>query len=210
MISIILPVYNGEKWLKKAIQSVIDQSEKNWELIVVDDESHDSSLEIAKSAETEDPRIRVISIGHLGPGGARNRGLDIARGDFIMFLDADDMLHPYAIEVLKEVQLESNGDVVEGKTLSGVSYQLSGLENRISKTNNLKTYGPIEAIENVLYQRDLTCSVWSKLYKSKLFENVRFNEGILYEDGNICFSECRHAITVKMWMLLGLRNTWIL
>jgi len=87
-VSIILPVFNGEKFIKKAIESVLNQSLNDFELIIINDGSTDSTADIINSFE--DNRIRIINQNNEGPGNARNNGLKIASGDYIMFLDADD------------------------------------------------------------------------------------------------------------------------
>ena len=87
-ISIILPVFNGEKFIGKAIESVLNQSLNDFELIIVNDGSTDSTLDIITSFDDE--RIKVIDQNNKGPGQARNNGLEIASGEYVMFLDADD------------------------------------------------------------------------------------------------------------------------
>ena len=95
-VSIILPVFNGEKFIKKAIESVLNQSLNDFELIVINDGSTDSTADIINSFE--DNRIRIINQSNKGPGQARNNGLKIASGDYIMFLDADDWFCEDALE----------------------------------------------------------------------------------------------------------------
>ena len=97
-ISIIMPVYNREAYVKKSIQSVINQSFKDWEFIIIDDGSKDNSLSICKSFK--DDRIRVISVENGGASKARNIGLDCAKGEYITFLDSDDYVSPDYLENL--------------------------------------------------------------------------------------------------------------
>lgn len=92
-ISIIVPVYNVEKYLKRCIDSILNQSFENFELILVDDGSTDNSGKIVDEYEGIDKRIRVIHKQNGGQGSARNRGLDIAKGNYIGFVDSDDWIH---------------------------------------------------------------------------------------------------------------------
>ena len=99
LVSVIIPVYNGEKYLKETIESVIAQTEKNWEIIAVNDGSKDGSQEILKEYEKLDSgRIRVISVENGGVSRARNTGADLARGTYLAFLDHDDMWPPHKLE----------------------------------------------------------------------------------------------------------------
>lgn len=188
MVSIVIPVFNGAKWLDEAIQSVKSQSVTDWELIIVDDGSEDSSFDIAKSAQQTDLRIKILQITHSGLGAARNRGLDIAKGESILFLDADDKLFRDSLKILFEVQKISNADIIQGKTLTRQPTTDSRKNlHRVVTNQSFQTFSPIEAIEKVLYQKSLDCSVCGKLFKAKLFESVRFSEGILYEDLDIFY-----------------------
>ncbi len=109
-ISVIVPVYNAEKYLKKCISSVQEQTYKNWELILVDDGSTDKSLEIIKMFSGKDNKIKVIYQNNSGPGVARNNGLKIATGDYVVFLDADDFIDGQYFELL--VAKAEKNDVV--------------------------------------------------------------------------------------------------
>jgi len=99
LVSIIMPLYNSEKYLKEAIESVINQSYQNWELIIVDDKSTDSSLEIVKTYTKEEQRICLILLkSNSGPTQARNRAIEEAKGKYIAFLDSDDMWLPNKLQ----------------------------------------------------------------------------------------------------------------
>ena len=99
LISVIIPVYNGEKYLKETIESVIEQTEKNWEIIAINDGSKDRSLKILQMFEKTIPdRIRVFSVENGGVSRARNIGADLARGIYLAFLDQDDLWVPHKLE----------------------------------------------------------------------------------------------------------------
>lgn len=99
-ISVILPVYNGEKFLKRAVNSVINQTYKNWQLVIVNDGSVDASLRIAESFAKKEKRIIVINTPNRGVSAARNTGIEAADGDLLMFLDADDWFLERAFEIV--------------------------------------------------------------------------------------------------------------
>ena len=113
MLSIVLPVHNGEHTLCEAVDSVLAQSDSNWELIIVDDNSVDNSLRMAEKYRKKDNRIRVVSNSvKLGPAAARNRGIDIAKGDYIGFLDCDDTLHKDFVKRMTTTATAYDADVV--------------------------------------------------------------------------------------------------
>lgn len=109
-ISVIVPVYNSEKYLKKCILSVVHQTYKDWELILVDDGSKDGSAGIIDDAANKDARIRAIHQENAGPGAARNRGLSEVTGDYVVFLDSDDYIHKDYFKLLEPKA--QNNDVV--------------------------------------------------------------------------------------------------
>ena len=113
MISVIVPVYNGEKTLPACIRSVLNQTEHNWELLLIDDGSTDSTPKLCRKAAARDSRIRCVSQKNQGVSMARNRGLTLAKGEFVTFLDADDLLPPAALETLQGA-MEENVDFVIG------------------------------------------------------------------------------------------------
>ena len=109
LVSVITPVYNGAKFLKNAVQSVLAQSYENWELIIVDDASTDESYLVAQALSESDRRITAKKLSkNLGAGNARNQGLAVAKGDYIAFLDADDLWKSSKLERQIEFMKEHN------------------------------------------------------------------------------------------------------
>lgn len=195
LISIIIPVYNTERYLAACLDSVISQSYHNLEIIVVNDGSSDYSLQIAESYAAKDDRIRLYSSDNEGPSEARNRGLNVATGDYIAFVDSDDILLPDALEIMLETINHKNADLIEGVSLKGSVYK----EVTFPKKLVVESFTPSEAISNILYQKTLLPSAWGKLYKSYLFENLRFEKDILYEDLNIFYhiiDRCKKIIWI--------------
>ena len=114
-VSIITPVYNAEKFLRRCIDSVIAQTFEDWEMILVNDGSKDSSLAICQECAAKDERIFVIDRPNGGPSSARNRGIREAEGEYVFFLDADDTITPNCIEDLYSLAKEYDADYVQGK-----------------------------------------------------------------------------------------------
>ena len=108
-ISVILPVFNGEKFIKKAIESVLNQSLPDFELIIVNDGSTDNTLDIIESFDDE--RITVISQSNQGPGASRNRALEIVSGEYLMFLDSDDWFCDDALKIAYDEAKTNDTDI---------------------------------------------------------------------------------------------------
>lgn len=180
LISIIIPVYNVEKYITKCIQSLLDQTYKNFEAIIVDDGSPDNSIQIAKSLVGDDSRFIFLEKENGGQASARNMGLDYAIGEYIVFLDSDDYLSPDTFQLcINAVKCDSTLEVV----LFGISFiDQKGklLESFIPDIN--KYY-----IENdiLLSNSTINYSVCNKLFKRDCFVNTRFFENITHEDKEI-------------------------
>lgn len=111
-ISVIIPVYNSNKTINKCLDSVLKQSYKNWEAIVIDDGSIDDSYEIMKLYSYEDSRIKIYSQENSGPGSTRNKGIDKSTGDYIVFLDSDDYINQYYFEEIINCEFNEHSDVI--------------------------------------------------------------------------------------------------
>ncbi|MDE5874723.1 MAG: glycosyltransferase [Muribaculaceae bacterium] len=185
MVSVIVPVYNAEKYLQAAIDSVRKQSYTDWELILVDDGSADSSPRICDRAAEESEKIRVIHTTNNGPSEARNIGLKIAGGDYITFLDADDLLEADALKIMMEAMNQNGTDIVCAR-FKGVEhdFRLSVplFPARYKKCKDATVMTPVEAVEEILYQKGIDNSPWAKIYRASLWCEKRFRKGIRYED----------------------------
>ena len=196
LISVIVPLYNVEMYFSTCIDSILDQSYRNLEVIIINDGSTDFSLKIAQTYAEKDDRVKVYSFENEGLSEARNRGLSVATGEYITFVDADDMLYPEAIEILLKALIKESADISEGKTIRGK------VHGNIEKpSTNIKTivYKPQEAISDVLYQHRLLPSACGKLYKKDLFEGLHFQKGTIYEDLNIfykVFERCHKIVWI--------------
>ena len=181
LISIIVPIYNVEDYLKRCIDSILGQTYKNLEVILVDDGSPD------KCGKIIDSRIKVIHKKNGGLSSARNNGLDIATGDFIGFVDSDDYIERNMYESLIEALNNNNADIAT----CGIIREDTNTQHKINirTPNTEKVYLDIDAIREILLSREIGISVWSKLYKREIFSTLRFPVGENNEDAAIVL-EC--------------------
>lgn len=160
MISIIVPIYNAERYIASCLDSLLSQSEKALQIILVDDGSTDGSVSIARNYAARDPRVECYSQPHAGQSAARNEGMRHAKSEYIAFVDADDSLAPEWCEThLKET---ADSDYVQ----SGYQRILNGIAG--------KTQLPKHR-----YQFTSPCM---RLYRRKAIQDLRFEEGMIYED----------------------------
>ncbi len=180
LVSIIIPVYNSEKWLDRCIESLVTQTYKNIELIFVDDESTDKSIEIIKNYQKNFDFIRLASINHAGQSVARNYGVKIANGEYICFVDSDDYVTKDYCELLVTSMKTTNADIVVG----GMSMFYNDIYQNtlISKTNY--TCNRKEYISKILTLKDGAHIIVNKLFKRELLINnkIEFIAGYQYED----------------------------
>lgn len=163
LISVIIPVYNAEKYIKRALQSILTQTYRKIEVIIVDDGSIDGSASVCSAIDDE--RIIVIRQENVGPAQARNTGLEYASGEFICFLDADDYLEPDFIEILY--------NSIQHADISVCGY------NVVSENSKIKSsYRPEEtvvastvAVNHVLYQKSVSGFLWNKMFKKNVILN---------------------------------------
>lgn len=179
-ISIIVPVYNVERYLADCIRSVITQSFEDWEILLIDDGSQDGSASIAKEFAESDSRIRFFSQANQGPSVARNYGMDHASGRYVLFLDADDLyLSGEALFTLYENATEQKNDILcfNYARVEETGKQLSpDIDWRPASTDEQKK------LELLVSNGAFTSSVCQKLIQKNVIENIRFQPGIRGED----------------------------
>lgn len=182
LISVVIPVYNVENYIKKCIDSVINQSYKKLEIILVDDGSNDNSSIICDEYKEKDNRIKVIHKKNSGLSEARNSGIDIAKGKYIAFIDSDDYISNDYFEYLYKLLIDNNADIAV------CDYQLFSdkLKNKKQK-EKIETFFSLEILEKMLYGNHNLISAWCKLYKKSLFNNIKYPKGQCYEDVNTTF-----------------------
>lgn len=191
-VSVIVPVYNCERYLRECLDSVLAQTHTALELIVVDDGSTDGSAAIADAAAAADSRVRVLHAPNGGQAAARNRGIDLATGDYISFVDADDTAHPRMLQTLVEAAAHTGADVAVGR-FSHRPLPAAALP----RVRDI-VMEPAEAAEAFLYQQ-FAAGACVQIFEAAMFAGgVRFVEGIIYEDLELLFRLYRSARRVVL------------
>lgn len=179
LISIVVPIYNVEKYLSRSIDSIINQTYKNLEIILVDDGSPDNCPKICDEYANHDSRIKVIHKENGGLSDARNAGMKAAMGEYILFVDSDDWIKPRMIEDMHCRIIEDNSDLVS----SGVVWvNEDGVEIRNATVSENCVLNTEQAMAELINDRKLKQHVWNKLYKADLIKNIPFDKGKYHED----------------------------
>ena len=178
LISIIVPVYNVEIYLKKCIDSIINQTYKNLEIIIIDDGSNDNSGRICDEYLELDGRIRVFHKSNGGLSSARNYGIDKAKGEYICFIDSDDYIQCDMIEKLYNACNNNNAQIA----CCGMIIEKDNNESKKINCKNEFCINSKEALKRMLLLDEIEVSACDKLYKTELFNDVRYPIGKYYED----------------------------
>lgn len=181
LVSIIIPIYNVEEYIRKCVTSVIEQSYRNLEIILIDDGTPDHSMERIQDLVEGDGRIKVFQKENGGLSDARNYGLKYVTGDYVFFLDSDDYLTIDAIEVLLRLAGRNEADVVIGEFENVVSDDEIIVSLNSEEAVNLDK----KSIFRMLYDRNkatVMTTSWGILYQTHLFNQLRFPFGKLHED----------------------------
>lgn len=186
-VSVILPIYNVEKYLPKSIESVINQTYKFLEIILVDDGSTDRCPEICDTYAEKDDRIKVIHKENGGLSSARNKGIEYAHGEYIYFLDSDDYIDNDLIEYCVKTIVKHNCDIVVfNHVIEDESENEIGISN--FKKQEIITESSIERIKyisDILLRYTVGWNAWNRFYKS----DIILNNKLFYPDNNIFFAE---------------------
>jgi len=212
LISVVVPVYNVEKYVEQCIRSIINQKYKNLEIIIVDDGSTDSSGRICDDLSKLDNRIKVIHKSNGGLADARNAGIDNSNGDLIGFVDSDDYIHPDFYEELYNIMEEKETDIAECQFLRVDVENIENVQSIIDDENK-KRNCQVTVEDNISALRELygprlqpyiqKVVVWNKLYKRALFNNVRFPVGKLHEDEFTTYKilhNCKRIVSINKVM----------
>lgn len=192
-ISVIVPVYNVEKYIHKCVDSILNQTYQNIEVILVDDGSPDACGSICDEYAKNDSRVIVVHKENGGLSDARNAGLDIATGEYIAFVDSDDWIEPDAYEYL-----------IKNAIRYKVKMAVGGVKVFDEKYNKYrKNYDIIEIEEKVLgkeeYIKNVFCSIWAawdKIYHKSIFDLIRFPKGEFNEDEAIMLDQIEYCDTI--------------
>ncbi|MBI6056665.1 glycosyltransferase [Clostridium perfringens] len=180
-ISVIVPIYNVEKYLEKCINSILNQTYKNLEVILVDDGSPDNCGKICDEYALKDNRIKVIHKENGGLSSARNSGLDIATGDYIGFVDSDDWIESNMYEILLNNAIKYNADISVGGVVDLLEENDKYIKTKSTFNGTIETVclNKQEAMKKFFLG---SWSAWDKLYKRKVHEHLRFPQGKINED----------------------------
>lgn len=183
LISIIVPIYNTEKYLRDCLNSIINQSYENLDIILINDGSTDSSKEICEEYVNKDKRIRLINQENMGAAMAKNTGLDLIKGDLFTIIDSDDILYHNNLEILYKNMINMDVDIIEGNfttTLDKFNNELN-IKNSIDM-KNIKVFNTEKALEELIISRKFHQTPWNKLYKAELLKDIRFPDGKYIDD----------------------------
>lgn len=206
-ISVIIPVYNVEKYLRRCLDSVLNQAFSDWEAICVNDGSPDNSADILKEYAERDARFKIVTKENGGLSDARNAGMRVAEGDFILFLDSDDFIHPQTMEIAYFLATRDGSDIVSFtydriyRPQLMIRYKLglntdNVVPGRIHKRYNLANIKTLVTDDVYAYATESAhnpfnpkrkwlikhCQVWKNLYRRELISDTPFIKGILFED----------------------------
>lgn len=207
-ISVIIPFYNVEKYISRCLKSVLNQSLKETEIILINDGSTDSTREIVQTFANSDLRIKIIDINERqGQGYARNRGIEAAKGEYIVFVDSDDFIENNMLELLYKSAKTNDTDITmcaadeydntDGKYINSDYYSLKVLEKFADKV-----FSPEDIKKEIL---DINVALWNKIYKREylLSTGEKFPEGFIYEDLPFFFGTCLKAKRINIvWNIL--------
>ncbi len=172
IISVIVPVYNAEKYLQRCVKSIREQTYGNLEIILVNDGSSDGSQEICDSLASSDERIKVIHQENGGSSIARNAGLDNSTGSIISFVDSDDYIDPSMLQRMHELMTSNNLDVIEIERDDPSKKRFFTNEFRIENRN--------QALQRIIPSSSF--QVWKRLYKKSIINDMRFIPNIIHQD----------------------------
>lgn len=179
-VSVIVPIYNVEKYLNRCVSSIVQQTYKNLEIILVDDGSPDNCPAMCDTWKEQDSRIKVVHKKNGGLSDARNAGLEVASGDYVAFVDSDDWIEKDYISFLLSALLKTDADVAacevriiqENEAVSPIAEDMPDVE----------VVKPREALDDLLQGKGFRAVAWNKLYRRELIKGEKFAVGKLHED----------------------------
>lgn len=177
LISIIVPIYNTERYIDRCLESLVNQTYKKIEIILVDDGSTDKSLRKCDEWKNKDKRIKVIYKKHTKTSDTRNKGIENATGKYLFFVDSDDYIDLDIIEELYKEMIETDSDI------SACGFVLETYTENIPKFSETNYVADSEeAIRRLFMHDDISLAICDKLYKREIFEDIRFPVGKTHED----------------------------
>ena len=184
-ISVVVPVYNVRDYLEKCVDSVLSQTFRDWELILVNDGSKDGSGDLCGRLSGRDRRIRVLDLPNRGVGAARNAGIDIAAGEYLAFLDSDDSYAPEHLETLLDLAERTGADVA---AVGAVVVDEEGTTTGVLSLPPSVTHEKEESLRTFLCRGRALYACWNKLFRKSVVGDTRFSRYSRAEDALFCVS----------------------
>lgn len=205
-ISIIIPVYNAEDTIKRAVESCLNQTYKNIEIICVNDGSKDNSLNLLKELEAKDLRVKIINQANRGPSRARYNAIKEATGEYLMFLDADDWYEPNMVKSMVKA-LENNNTDFAICDNNIIEIGNLGSLNKVIKNHCSLSFSGYKNVSHKDFNRSINNTLWNKIFKTEILKqnNIQYPTGLLQYDDKIfilkylcCIKNC-YALTEKLY-----------
>lgn len=183
LISIVVPVYNVQEFLSKCLDSILIQTYRNIEIIVVDDGSKDDSGKICDQYGDKYTNIKVLHKSNGGLSDARNKGIENSSGEYVVFVDSDDVIAPNLVEYLYSLIKNKNADIGICDPMHCYPKQEICFEN----SSHEYVFDSEKAIIEMLYQRSFLVAAWGKIYPISFFDDIKFPVGMLFEDSAVMY-----------------------
>lgn len=180
LISVIVPVYNKEYCIRRCLDSIINQTYQNIEILIIDDGSTDASSKICKKYQEEYENVVFESKQNGGVGSARNYALNKIKGKYITYVDSDDYLHEEYLTELYMCLQKNDADICQCNFFYVKNNKISVPQKK--GRNVYRIYSSIQAIKSMWYEREIKIAPWGKLYKREVWEGIRFRENYFLED----------------------------
>jgi glycosyltransferase involved in cell wall biosynthesis len=183
-VSVIVPIYNSEQYVERCIDSLINQTLLDIEILAINDGSTDKSLEILKKIQNRDNRVKIINQQNLGVSAARNNGIKESRGHYLSFVDSDDYIDPDMLWKMYNVAIQDNSDIVACGCVINNPKKTQRSNLNFNKTFNLDA-DPYSFLKNIYLSKEFRTSSWNKLYKASIIKNknvfISYNQ-VISED----------------------------
>lgn len=179
LISVIVPIYNVEKYLDRCVDSIINQTYKNLEIVLVDDGSLDNCPKMCDDYAEKDSRIKVVHKENGGLSDARNAGMKVATGEYVSFIDSDDYVSLDFYETLLDTIVDNDSDIVE---CGVVKFYEDNSFDKYSDDLKVTNYDTLDGLEGLINENPFKQHVWNKLYKSSIALDIPYEVGKLNED----------------------------
>lgn len=206
MLSVIIPAYNAEKSVKRCLTSLQEQNYDDYECIIVNDGSLDSTLSIITQISKQDKRIRIVDSTNKGVSQARNLGLSISKGEYITFLDSDDILIPNSLtEIMKKIETDNSDILIFG-------YEREKFDGKVRSYRTIDSQFYLShAVKNELWAQTLDAGLlntcWGKIYRREVIQGIKFNRKMQWgEDSRFLFSAICKSKTISFSKTIGYRH----